>query len=132
MKKLTVLVAVILIAGLLAGCWVLPESKLISITVDPEGLYLEMPKPTSLIPENAGKIESVTANYNDGTSEDIKLTDCEYSSNDPEVAIVDIVGDEVWIRAVGSGETTILVTYTQHNFWTGRVIETDIVGVFVE
>jgi len=30
------------------------------------------------------------------------------------------------------GEAIILVTYTQHNFWTGRVIETDIVVVFVE
>ena len=34
MKKLTVLVAVILIAGLLAGCWVLPESKLDIIVAD--------------------------------------------------------------------------------------------------
>ena len=32
MKKLTVLVAVILIAGLLAGCWLFPEEKLITIT----------------------------------------------------------------------------------------------------
>lgn len=131
MKKLTILMAVILVAGLLAGCWIFPESKLISIVVDPEGMDLIEPIPVVLIPENADAIVSVTANYNDGTSEDIKLTDCEYLSNDPEVAIVDIVGDEVWIRAVGTGDTTILVTYTQHNFWTGRVTETDIVGVFV-
>lgn len=32
MKKLTVLVAVMLIAGLLAGCWLFPEEKLITIT----------------------------------------------------------------------------------------------------
>lgn len=126
MKKLAMLVAVMLIVGLLAGCWVLPESKLISICVEPEGMELKALDP------DAEAIVSVTANYNDGTSEDIKLTDCEYLSNDPEVAIVDIVGDEVWIRAVGTGNTTILVTYTQHNFWTGRVTETDIVGVFVE
>ncbi len=114
MKKLTVLMAVILMAVLLAGCWVFPESKLISIVVEPEGM--DLADPASAISEHAEAIESVTANYNDGTSEDIELTDCEYSSNDPEVAIVDIVGDEVWIRAVGAGEAVILVTYTQHNF----------------
>ena len=130
MKKLAVLVAVILIAGLLAGCWVLPESKLISIVVEPEGMDLTYP--ATALSEHTKAIESVTANYEDGTSEYIELTDCEYSSNDPEVAIVNIVGDKVWIKAVKSGETTILVTYTQHNFWTGRVTETDIVGVFVE
>jgi len=124
MKKLIVLVAVILIIGLLAGCWVFPESKLISICVNPEGMFLE--------PEETEPIISVTANYNDGTSEDIKLTDCEYLSGDPDIAIVEIVEDEVLIKAVETGDTTILVTYTQHNFWTGRVIETDIVGVFVE
>lgn len=129
MKKLTVLVVITLIAGLLAGCWVLPESKLISIVVEPEGMYLE--DPATAITGHTEPIISVTANYSDGTSEDIELTDCEYLSNDPEVAIVDIVGEEVWIRAVGTGDTTILVTYTQHNFWTGRVIETDTVGVFV-
>jgi len=32
MKKLTVLVVIILIAGLLAGCWLFPEEKLITIT----------------------------------------------------------------------------------------------------
>jgi hypothetical protein len=32
MKKLTILVAVILIAGLLSGCWLFPEEKLITIT----------------------------------------------------------------------------------------------------
>lgn len=132
MKKLTVLVVVMLIAGLLAGCWVLPESKLISICVEPEGMDLVEPGAASLTSKNAGAIESVTANYSDGTSEYIELTDCEYLSNDPEVAVVDIVGEEVWIRAVGTGDTTILVTYTQHNFWTGRVTETDIVGVFVK
>jgi len=131
MKKLAVLVAIMLIAGLLAGCWVLPESRLISIVVEPEGMYLADPGASFDLLSTTEAIESVTANYNDGTSEDIELTDCEYSSNDPEVAVVNIVEDEVWIRAVGAGEAVILVTYTQHNFWTGRVIETDIVGVFV-
>ena len=131
MKKLTMLVVIMLVAGLLAGCWVLPESKLISICVEPEGIFLEG-DPTAAASHNTEPIESVTANYSDGTSEDIALADCEYSSNDPEVAIVDIVGDEVLIRSVGFGEATILVTYTQHNFWTGRRTETDIVGVSVE
>jgi len=116
---------------LLAGCWVLPESKLISITVDPESMDLDDPIIGTNLLSTQEAIESVTANYNDGTSENIELTDCEYSSNNPEVAIVDIVGNEVWIRAVEAGEAVILVSYTQHNFWTGRVTETDIIGVFV-
>jgi len=130
MKKLTVLIVAVLVMVLLAGCWLYPESKLISIVVEPEGMDLTYP--ATAITGHTEPIVSVTANYSDGTSEDIKLTDCEYLSNDPEVAIVEIIGDEVWIRAVGTGDTTILVTYTQHNFWTGRVIETDTVGVFVE
>ena len=132
MKKLTVLVVAILVMVLLAGCWLYPEPKIISIVVEPEGMFLVEPEPVGFIPENAGIIESVTANYALAPSEDIKLTDCEYSSGDPDVAVVDIVGEEVWISAVGAGEAVILVTYTQHNFWTGRVIETDIIGVFVE
>ena len=124
MKKLTVLVVAILVMVLLAGCWLYPEPKLISICVDPEGMFLE--------PEETKPIISVTANYVLAPSEDIELTNCKYSPNDPEVAIVEIVGEEVFIRAVKVGEAIILVSYTQHNFWTGRVIETDIVGVFVE
>jgi len=122
-KKLTVLMVAILVMVLLAGCWLYPEPKLISICVEPEGMFLE--------PGETEPIISVTANYTLAPSEDIELTDCEYSSNDSEVAIVDIVGNEVFVRAGKAGETIILVTYTQHNFWTGRVIETDIVGVFV-
>jgi len=124
MKKLIVFMVVILIMVLLAGCWLQPKPKIISICVDPEGMFLELGEIKPII--------SVIANYNDRTSEDIKLTDCKYSSNDPEVAIVDIVGDEVFVKAVNVGDTIILITYTQHNFWTGRLTETDIVGVFVE
>jgi hypothetical protein len=122
MKKLTVLLVVImLVAGLLAGCWVLPESKLISICVEPEGMLLTIEKTKLII--------SVTANYNDGTSEDIELADCEYLSSDPDIATVNSEG---LVTAKSIGNPEILVTYTQHNFWTGRRIETDIVGVFVK
>ena len=129
MKKLTVLVVIMLIAGLLAGCWVLPESKLISICVDPEEMFLADPGTAFDVLSTTGAIVSVTANYEDGTSEDIKLTDCEYSSNDPDIATVNSEG---LVIAKSIGDTTILVTYTQHNFWTGRITEIDIVGVFVE
>lgn len=121
MKKLIMLMVIILFMVLLAGCWLYPEPKIISICVEPEGMFLE--------PEETEPIISVTANYGLAPSEDIELTDCEYLSGDPDIATVGIGG---LVTAVDSGETTILVTYTQHNFWTGRVIETDIVGVFVE
>jgi len=124
MKKLNVLILAILVMVLLTGCWLYPEPKIISICVEPEGMFLE--------PEEIEPIISVTANYSLAPSKDIELTDCEYSSNAPEVAVVEIIGEEVFVRAVKAGDTIILVTYTQHNFWTGRVIETDIIGVFVE
>ncbi|GAJ10546.1 unnamed protein product, partial [marine sediment metagenome] len=81
--------------------------------------------------EHTEAIESVTACYDDWNTKDIALTDCEYSSSDPEVAIVNIVGNEVWVRAVGTGDAYILVSYTEGDLWTGKMTETDIVGVFV-
>ena len=130
MKKLTVLVAVILIAGLLAGCWLFSdEPKLISITVVPESMELVTLNNT-FVGYLTGPIESITANYDNWTSEPIALTDCEYSSNDPEIAIVDIVEDEVLVRAIGTGETYILVSYTEGKF-PFEITEKDIVGVLV-
>ena len=121
MKKLIMLVVIILVMGLLAGCWLYTEPKIISICVNPEGMFLD--------PGETEPIISVTANYNDGNSDDIKLTDCEYCTYDCLVATVNVEG---LVTAENIGETEILVTYTQHNFWTGRVIETDIIGVFVK
>ena len=128
MKKLFVLATVILIAGLLTGCWLLPESKLISITVDPE--WMELNKPGPADPGDTKEaIKSVTANYEDDTSEDVKLTDCEYCTYDCQVAKVNAEG---LVTAVGEGKTAILVSYTEGNSWTGRITETDIVIVTVE
>ena len=130
MKKLTVLVAVILIAGLLAGCWVFSdEPELISITVDPERMDL-VGDPTAASSHNTEPIISITANYDDWTTKDIALTDCEYLSSDPDIAIVEIAGDEVQVRAVGTGETYILVSYTEGKF-PFKTTQEDIVGVFV-
>ena len=120
MKKLTVLVAIILIAGLLTGCWVLPESKLD---------YIEaIPNEVNLNTEITQKQLEVTAYYDDETSADV-TSNCDYSSSDTEVVTVN---DEGLIVAVGSGEANILVSYTQHNFWTGMRIRTCEVEVTVE
>ena len=120
MKKLTVLVAVMLIVGLLAGCWVLPESKLDYIEADPDKVTL-----------NTGLLEvqlEVTAYYTDGTSADV-TSDCDYISSNTGVATV---SDEGLITAKTMGKSTILVSHTQHNFWTGRIIRTCEVEVTVE
>lgn len=119
MKKLTVLVVVILIAGLLAGCWLFSdEPELISIVVEPEGIYLADPGTAYDLLSTTGTIESVTACYDDWTTKEIVLTDCEYISLNTDVATV----FEGLITAVDSGETIIIVGYET---------ETDIVGVFV-
>lgn len=128
MKKLFVLATVILIVGLLAGCWLLPESKLISITVDPESMDLGDPIIGTIL-NTQEAIESVTANYEDETSGDVKLTDCEYCTYDCQVAKVNAEG---LVTAVDKGKTAILVSYTEGNLWTGRITETDIVIVTVE
>jgi len=130
MKKLTVLVVVILIAGLLTGCWLFSdEPELISITVDPEDMELAGPIGTNLL-STTEHIISVTANYDDWTTKDIAPIDCGYLSSDPDIAIVDIVGDKVWIRAIGTGETYILVSYTEGKF-PFKTTQEDIVGVTV-
>jgi len=130
MKKLAVLVVIILVAGLLAGCWLFPEPKLISIVVEPEAMYLDEPGTSSLNCKNQDAIKSVTACYDDWTTKEIEPADCEYLSSDPDIVVVDIVGNEVWVRAVGTGEAYILVSYTERNFPI-KVTQEDIVGVFV-
>ena len=120
MKKLTVLVAVILIAGLLAGCWVLPESKLDKIEADPDEVILS----TNLLTQQL----EVTAYYTDGTSADV-TSNCDYISSDTGVVTV---SDEGLITAKKMGDSTILVSHTQHNFWTGRITRTVEVNVTVE
>ena len=131
MKKLTVLMAVILIVGLLAGCWLFPESKLISIVVEPERMFLTDPGTAFDVLSTTSAIESITACYDDWTTKEIAPVDCEYLSSNPEVAVVDIVGNEVFVRAVKAGEAIILVSYTEGKF-PFKITETDIVGVFVE
>ncbi|GAI63593.1 unnamed protein product, partial [marine sediment metagenome] len=78
MKKLTVLVAVILIAGLLSGCWLFPESKLNYIEADPKEvtLYFSPTKLSSTENKTTQQLE-VTAYYIDGDIADVTL-ECDY------------------------------------------------------
>lgn len=119
MKKLTVLVVIMLVASLLAGCWVFPESKLD---------YIEAKVNVAALGIVSTRQLKVTAYYEDLTEADVTI-DCEYLSSNPDVAIVN---NEGLITSKIIGEATILVTYTQHNFWTGRIIRTDEVNVTVE
>ena len=135
MKKLTVLVAVILIAGLLVGCWVTPESKLDYIEADPNEVTLTTDSFTGITEQL-----EVTAFYDDKTSADVTLN-CDYNSSLSNTTGLEIVtvSDEGLITAVIVDnpialqlKATILVTYTQNNFWTGRIIRTYEVDVTVE
>jgi len=131
MKKLIVVVAIILIAGLLAGCWVLPESKLDYIEADPDEVTLNIKSLTGITQQL-----EITAYYADGTNADVASI-CRYNSSDIEVVTVNDEGLVVGVKPEGLtlanfGEAIILATYTQHNFWTGRIIRTCKVNVMVE
>ena len=121
MKKLTVLVVIMLVAGLLAGCWVTPTSKLENIEVYPEEVTLTI-NTTALTGKLTEQLK-VTAFYEDGTFADVTLN-CKYSSDSPEVITVNAEGLVGIVKVGEIEEATILVTYTQHNFWTGRIIRT--------
>lgn len=120
MKKLTILMAVILIVGLLTGCWLFPESKLDCIESEP----VEVTLGTNLLTQQLG----ITAFYEDGTSADV-TPNCDYVSSNAEVATVSVEG---LITAKKMGNTIVLVSYTQHNLWTGKITRTVEVDVTVE
>jgi len=130
MKKLTVLVVIMLVAGLLAGCWVLPESKLDYIEADPKEVTLNTKSLTGITEQL-----EVTAYYSDGTDANV-TSNCEYLSSNTEIVTVNDEGLIVAVKVDNpialKREATILITYTQHNFWTGRVIRTTEVDVTVE
>ncbi|MBA7529476.1 hypothetical protein ES705_21674 [subsurface metagenome] len=110
MKKLTVLVAVILIAGLLAGCGVTSESRLWKIEVEPIEVNIGYTGDSEQL--------KVTAYYDDGTSADV-TSECDYiTSAEAYSEVVVSVSAEGLVTGIQTGWTTILVSYTQRNFWT--------------
>ncbi len=128
MKKLTVLVVIMLVAGLLAGCWLFPESKLDYIEVEPNEIEVTLCDLGIAIKEV--QLE-VTAYYEDKTIADVTPS-CDYNSSLSNTASV-TVDDEGLVRIDPIiGEATILITYTQHNAWTGRIIRTAEVEVTIE
>ncbi len=124
MKKLTVLVVIMLVAGLIAGCGIIPESKLWKIEVEP----IEVLLPYS----GDSKQLKVTAYYDDGTSADVTL-ECDYTASKPEqfAQVVAIVSAEGLVTGIQAGWATILISYTQRNFWTGDITRTHEVAVRV-
>jgi len=119
MKKLIMLLVIILIMVLLSGCWLYPKPRLISICVDPEGMFLE--------PGETEPIISVTANYEDGTSDKVDILDCNLNSENIKIATVNSKG---LVTAVGSGATYIIVKYTERRFPI-KITQEDIVQVRV-
>ena len=88
---------------------------LASIEVSPANLSVGM--------GNSNTITSVTANYDNGDSIDLSLADCDYSSDNTDIATVDNSGV---ISGIAIGTTTITVSYTE-----GGITKTDTVGVTV-
>ena len=136
MKKLTILVVIMLVAGLLAGCWLFPGSKLDKIEVEPVEVTLNIKSLTGITQQL-----EVIAYYDDKTSADV-TPGCDYNSSLSNTTGLEIVtvSDEGLIVAIkpkpegalDEEEATILITYTQHNLWTGRIIRTCEVEVTVE
>ena len=126
MKKLTVLMAIILIAGLLSGCWLFPESKLDYIKADPDDVTLNITSALVVTQQL-----DVTAYYIDGDKADVTL-ECDYAPLTVSDTEVVTVNDEGLITAKSKGNTIILVSYTEGNFWTGRITRTDEVKILVK
>jgi len=123
MKKLTVLVVIMLVAGLLAGCGIIPEwSVLQSIVIEPDGITFTTREPVSI---------EVTACYKDGDTAIVTL-ECDYKLTNEGVVTLDITKDEVIIAPVGIGETEVEVSYTERNFWTGTRTVEDVICIQVE
>ena len=130
MKKLTVLVVIMLVAGLLAGCWVLPESKLDYIEAEPAKVTLYLGLTSDSTKNNTQQLE-VTAFYTDGNKADV-TAECDYATLTTSIAEVVTVNNEGLITAKSRGNAIVSVSYTQHNFWTGKRTRTDEVDVTVE
>lgn len=126
MKRLTVIVAVILIAGLLSGCWLFPESKLDYIEANPKEVTLYLTQ----VPGNTQQLE-VTASYIDGNIADVTL-ECDYAPSTASDTEVVTVSDEGLITAKSKGKAKVLVSYTEGNYWAGRITGTDEVKVLVK
>ena len=89
---------------------------LISIEVSPDAMQMYI--------GNSNTITSITANYYNGDSADLALADCNYDSDNPNIATVS--GSGV-ITGIATGSTTITVSYTE-----GGITKTDTVSVTVE
>jgi len=73
---------------------------------------------------NSNTITSVTADYDNGSSIDLSLTDCDYTSSNTNIATVNNNG---LITGVSPGTAVITVSYTE-----GGITKTDTVSVTVE
>ena len=131
MKKLTVLMAIILIAGLLSGCWLFPESKLDYIKAKPDKVTLSLDSMSTETEYKTTQQLEVTAYYTDENKADVTL-ECDYAPLTVSNTEVVTVNDEGLITAKSKGNTIVLVSYTEGNFWTGRITRTDEVKILVK
>ena len=121
MKKLTMIMAIILIAGLLAGCGVTPEQSLLDyIVADPDWTNLTVGGTQQL---------TITAYYEDETYADV-TSDCDYCSNYPDIATVDREGLITAVGVIGEG-AWIEVYYYQENDFTNLRERFDKIGVTI-
>lgn len=72
------------------------------IEVEPETLTLSA--------NDTEYIDSITAYYSDGTSQNILTNQCTYYSSDPTIATINQVGQ---ISGISEGQTTVWINYTE-------------------
>jgi uncharacterized protein YjdB len=101
------------------------EVKTFEITI--EDIYLASievyPANVNIYVGNSNTITSVTANYDNGDSADLALSDCNYDSADTDIATV----NNGLITGVSAGSAVITVTYTEDG-----ITKTDTVNVTVK
>jgi len=66
-------------------------------------------------PDYVKTIESVTAHYNDGDTDDVDLGDCEYGLSKLDIVSVDVDADSVTVKPLVKGTTTITVSYEEED-----------------
>ncbi|MBA7545951.1 hypothetical protein ES705_38333 [subsurface metagenome] len=120
MKKLTMIMAIILIAGLLSGCWLFPGPKLDYIEVNPKEvtLYYGL-QPNDMEIKTTEQLE-VTAYYEDENKADVTL-ECDYAPLTTSNKEVVTVSDEGLITARSKGIAIVLVSYTEGRTRTDEV-----------
>ena len=97
---------------------VIPPPALVSISVSPATMNINE--------GDSESITSITSYYDDNTNANIALADCDYDSDDTNIATVN--GNGV-ISGVSAGNATVTASYTEGGITETDTVEVTVVGI---